>query len=99
MFVDVPQPNPMHGFSQDFEDMFIPRLSRADKFLGGICQELLPWQHFEYFSDLTFVYVPQPQPIHGFLSNFQYLHLSRFGRVLDSICCHGNALNTFQSSS
>ena len=31
----VPQPQPVHGFSPNFQDMFTPRGSRADCFLGG----------------------------------------------------------------
>ena len=43
----------MHGFSPNFQDMFTPRESRADWVLGGILQQLLPCQHFEYFGVLT----------------------------------------------
>ena len=51
--------------------MFIQRLSTADCILGGIWQQLLPWQHFEYFWVLTFVGVPQSKPMYGFSPNFQ----------------------------
>ena len=34
MFVGVPQPKPLHRFSPNFQDMFVPRGSRADYVLG-----------------------------------------------------------------
>ena len=35
-FVGVPQTIPLHRFSPNFQGMFTPRASRADKVLGGI---------------------------------------------------------------
>ena len=43
--VGVPQPKPLYGFSPNFQDVFTPRVSRAEVF-GGIQRQLLPWQHF-----------------------------------------------------
>ena len=34
MFVGVPKPKPLHRFSLNFQDVFVPRGSRADYFLG-----------------------------------------------------------------
>ena len=69
--VGVPQPKHMHGFSQNFQDMFNPRGSRADYVLGVTWQLLLlPWQKVLDFSVLNFVGVPQPKPMHGFSSEF-----------------------------
>ena len=66
-----PQPKPMHEYSLNFQGMITPRVSTVDYILVGIWQQLLPWQHFEYFWVLTFVGVPQPKPMHGFSPNFQ----------------------------
>ena len=45
--------------------------------MGGILQQLLPWQHFEYFGVLKIVGVPQPKPIHGFSPNFHNILTER----------------------
>ena len=64
--------------------MFTRRGSRADKVLGGIWQQLLPWQHFEDFGVLKFVSVPQPKPMHVFLPNFQDMFTQR-GSIFDKV--------------
>ena len=93
----LPQPKPMHRFLPNFQGMFTPRGSRADKVLMDIWQQLLPWQHFQDFLVLNFVDVPRPKPLHGFSPNFQGmitpqedLELIRFLGVSGNNCCNGN---------
>ena len=77
----VPQPEPLHGFSPNFQDMFTSRGSTADLVLVGIRLPLLPWQHFKDFRVLKFVGVRQTKaPAHDF-TNFspqEHLELIRF---------------------
>ena len=61
--------------------MFTPRGYRADQVLGGMWQQLLPWQQFQDFWVLNYVGVPQPKPVHRFSPNSQDLFPLRGSRA------------------
>ena len=78
----VPQLEPRHGFSPNFQGMFIPRGSRADYVFGGypvitVAMATL----FKIFQFLKFVGASQPKPLHGFLQNFQGMFTPRGSRA------------------
>ena len=66
----VPQTKPLHGFSLNFQGMFILRGSGADKFWGYPVTSVAMTTLLR-FSGLKFVGVPQTKPLHGFSPNFQ----------------------------
>ena len=80
--VGVPQSKPLHGFSPNFQGMFIPRGSRADYVFGGYpVITVATATLFKIFQVLKFVGVPQTKPLHGFSPNFQDLFIPRRSRA------------------
>ena len=66
-----PLPKLNAWISQNFQDMLTETRSRADQVLVGIRQQLLPWQHFQYFWILTFVGFYCLNSMHGFHKIFK----------------------------
>ena len=75
-----PQPEPLHGFSPNFQGMLTPRGSGADWVLGVSCNNCCHGNILD-LRMLKFVGVLQPKPLHGFLPNFQDMFTPKGSRA------------------
>ena len=72
----VSQPKPLHRFSPNFQGLFTPRASRADK-VWGVSGNNCCHGNILIFSGLKVVGVPQPKPLQGYSPNFQDIFTPR----------------------